>query len=399
MSIPVLNNDVKQQFDKLKCCVLIPTYNNAKTIEGVIISTLEYCNHVIVIDDGCTDNTKSILQKYPQLHVITHPENKGKGMALRNGFNKAVEIGFEYAISIDSDGQHFPKDFIAFLNKIEEKPQSLIVGARNMAVENVPNKSNVGNRISNFWFKIETGISLPDTQSGFRLYPVQKLKHVWFFTTKFEFEIEVMVKAAWRGIPVISVPVSVYYAPKEERVSHFMPRRDSIRISFLNTYLVLLTFLFWKPVMLLRSLSVAKLKQIWKTEIVASHESAEKKAISVGVGLFFGIAPIWGFQFLLAILTAVYFKLNKVIVGLSAQISSPPLIPLVIYTSVKMGEMALSQKINLDFSKGIGLETVHKIGFLYVVGASFLAVLAGVLGTVITWLLLKIAGYKQKTNV
>ena len=112
MSIPVLNNDVKQQFDKLKCCVLIPTYNNAKTIEGVIISTLEYCNHVIVIDDGCTDNTKSILQKYPQLHVITHPENKGKGMALRNGFNKAVEIGFEYAISIDSDGQHFPKDFI-----------------------------------------------------------------------------------------------------------------------------------------------------------------------------------------------------------------------------------------------------------------------------------------------
>lgn len=395
----ISQQDIKQHFKKLKCCVLIPTYNNIKTIESVITSTLNYCDDVILVDDGCTDDTKSILKKYPQLIIFTHPINKGKGKALRNGFNKAVEKGFEYVISIDSDGQHFPKDFITFLNKIEEHPQSLIVGARNMTVENVPNKSNFGNKISNFWFKIETGISLPDTQSGYRLYPVQRLKHIWFFTTKFEFEIEVMVKAAWRGIPVISVPVSVYYAPQEERVSHFMPRRDSTRISFLNTYLVLLAFLFWKPVMFFRSLSVSKLKKMWKEEVVAAHESPEKKAISVGVGLFFGIVPIWGFQFALAILSAVYFKLNKVIVGLSAQISVPPLIPFVLFASVKTGEIIFNRNIDFSFSKGITLEIVHQIGLLYVVGATVLSIVTGLVGFAITWLLLKISGYKQTTNV
>jgi glycosyltransferase involved in cell wall biosynthesis len=228
---------VKQKFKQLNCCVLIPTYNNAKTIESVIISALEYCDNLIIVNDGCTDTTQTIIAKYPQLIVVTHAVNKGKGVGLRNGFKKAVELGFNYVISIDSDGQHFPKDFITFLNKVEEVPGSLIIGARNMTVENVPNKSTFGNKFSNFWFWAETGISLPDTQSGYRLYPVQRLKKIWLFTTKFELEIEVIVKAAWREIPVISVPVSVYYAPVSERVSHFKPSVDSTRISFLNTYL------------------------------------------------------------------------------------------------------------------------------------------------------------------
>ena len=104
----------KQKFKQLKCCVLVPTYNNAKTIEGVIQSSLEYCEDVIIVNDGCTDNTPEILARYPQLKVVTHPVNKGKGVGLRNGFKKAVELGFDYVISIDSDGQHYPKDFILF---------------------------------------------------------------------------------------------------------------------------------------------------------------------------------------------------------------------------------------------------------------------------------------------
>ena len=223
---------VKQKFKQLKCCVLVPTYNNAKTIEGVIQSTFEYCDEVIIVNDGCTDNTAEILAKYPQLKVVTHPVNQGKGVGLRNGFKKAVELGFDYVISIDSDGQHYPKDFILFLDKIEKEPGSLIIGARNMTVENVPNKSTFGNKFSNFWFWAETGITMPDTQSGYRLYPVQRLKKIWLFTTKFELEIEVIVKAAWRGIPVVSVPVSVYYAPEGERVSHFIPSRDTINNNF-----------------------------------------------------------------------------------------------------------------------------------------------------------------------
>ncbi len=398
LEVNTAHNEIKNKFKTLNCCVIIPTYNNSKTIESVITSTLNYCDDIILVDDGCTDDTKNILLKFPQLTIVTHSVNKGKGKALRNGFNEAVKKGFDYAISIDSDGQHFPKDFETFLNKIEQQPQSLIVGARNMTVENVPNKSNFGNKVSNFWFKIETGITLPDTQSGFRLYPVKKLKSIFFFTTKFEFEIEVMVKAAWHGIPVISVPVHVYYPPQEERVSHFVPRRDSLRISFLNSYLVLLAFLFWKPVMFIRSLSYQKIKHIWKEEVVAAHESIEKKAFSVAVGLFFGIVPLWGFQFALAIFTAIYFKLNKVIVGLTAQISVPPLIPFVLYGSIKMGEIVLNKSIDFNFSKSITLNMVHQIGFLYLVGATVLSVAVGLIGFIFTWLLLKLTGYQKSSD-
>jgi len=238
---------VQERFANHKICVLVPTYNNQGTLKSVLDGVLQYTNQVVVVNDGSTDNTSEILKSYTFLNIVSYDKNQGKGWALRQGFNRALELGFDYAITIDSDGQHFAEDLPKFLDKLEEQPGSLIIGARNMDQSSVPGKSSFGNKFSNFWFWVETGLKLPDTQSGYRLYPIHRMKEMKFITRKFEFEIEVIVRASWRGINVTSVPVKVFYAEKANRVSHFRPFKDFSRISVLNTALVTIALLYINP--------------------------------------------------------------------------------------------------------------------------------------------------------
>jgi glycosyltransferase involved in cell wall biosynthesis len=233
------------RMSQYKVCVIIPTYNNPKTLQRVINSVLQYTSDIIIVNDGSTDNTPQILEEYSNLIQIHHSKNCGKGLALRNGFKKALELDYKYAITIDSDGQHFPSDIPVFLTALEMDPEALFIGSRNMVQEGVPKKSSFGNKFSNFWFWFETGNKLQDTQSGFRLYPLWKMP-ADYYTNKFEFEIEVIVRAAWKGIPVKNIPIQVLYDPNE-RVSHFRPFQDFTRISILNTVLVLITLIYIKP--------------------------------------------------------------------------------------------------------------------------------------------------------
>lgn len=246
------------KMEELKCCVLIPTYNNAKKLESVLQDVLKYTSHLIVVNDGSTDNTLSILEKYPQVDLLNIEQNQGKGNALRKGFKYTLDKGFQYAITLDSDGQHFAKDIPTFLEKIEKEPNSLIVGARNMDQSHIPGKSTFGHKFSNFWFRFETHIDLPDTQSGYRLYPLEVLNKIKFFTKKFEFEVEVIVKAAWKDVNVTYVPVQVFYPEEEERITHFRPLQDFTRISILNTYLVTLALLYYKPMLLYKAFKKKK---------------------------------------------------------------------------------------------------------------------------------------------
>lgn len=235
------HSSFSEYFDRLGCCVIIPTYNNAATLRGVLQGVLEFTSNIIVVNDGSSDSTSGILQEYPHLIIIELAENRGKGNALRLGFSKAEEKGFEYAISIDSDGQHYPEDLPVFLNALLQKkpldPELLIVGSRNMDDPSVPDKSSLGNIFSSFWYWVETGIRLQDTQCGYRLYPIKKVNSFQLFTSGFELEIEVLVKAAWEGVNVINLPVRVLYDPAE-RVTHFRPFMDVLRIVLLNIYFV-----------------------------------------------------------------------------------------------------------------------------------------------------------------
>lgn len=249
-------------------CVIIPTFNNGGTLQRVIEGCLAYVEDVIVVNDGSTDHTLDVLSRFPQIDVVSYEKNVGKGWALRQGFAKAVSRNFDYAITIDADGQHFTEDLPKLLNAIQQHPDSIIVGARNMDQASVPGKSSFGNKFSNFWFKVETGIEMQDTQSGYRVYPVKKLQNIRFFTRKYEFEIEVLVRAAWRGIQVEQTPVRVYYAPKETRISHFRPFQDFSRISVLNTVLVFITFLYIKPRDFLRGIKKKTLNSFYSIKFL-----------------------------------------------------------------------------------------------------------------------------------
>ena len=362
---------------EFKCCILVPTYNNAQTLEQVLLSVLEYSSDVLVVNDGATDRSPEILSKFPQVKVFVHEVNQGKGLALRHGFEFARKNGYDYCITIDSDGQHQVADLPKFLDKLAQHPKAIIMGARNMEQASVPGKSSFGNKFSNFWYRFETGISLPDTQTGYRLYPLQALKEIHFFTTKFEFEIEVIVKAAWRGIEVLSVPVSVYYAPKETRITHFRPVPDFTRVSILNTYLVVLAILWYIPIRFFKSLTPSKINAFFKKHFLNPDETPLQKSIAIAFGVFMGIVPIWGFQLLTGIAICHLLKINKAIFITAAHISVAPMIPVVIYLSFLTGGIVLNEPSSLkEFTSLISLDAIKQNFFQYVIGSMVLATVA-----------------------
>lgn len=237
-------------------CVIIPTYNNGGTVADVARRALQECDDVIVVDDGSTDDTHALLENIPtgQLTIVTHNRNRGKGRALCTGFQKAQELGFSYAITLDADGQHYPEDIPLFLEANRQHPGALIIGSRRMEGKEQSSGSRFANKFSNFWFKVQTGVSLPDTQSGFRLYQLDKLGSLWYLTSRYEAELEMLVAQCWKRVEMVPVKIDVYYPPAGERVTHFRPFWDFFRISILNTILCILALLYGYPSRLLRKL-------------------------------------------------------------------------------------------------------------------------------------------------
>lgn len=378
-------NNLSETLRELGMVVLMPTYNNQATLKRVIDGVLAQVSmdQLIVINDGATDETATILAAYSdKITVLTHHKNQGKGKALRTGFRYAIEQGFTYALTIDSDGQHYPDDIGLLVEAVQKHPHSCVMGSRNMEQEGVPGKSSFGNKFSNFWFLVETGIKLPDTQTGFRIYPLEKVKKLWLLTRKFELEIEVIVKLAWRNVHFIPVPIRVKYDPNE-RVSHFRPGRDFFRISVLNTFLVLISLIWFYPRLIFR-------KKTWAAilhEAVKPEESNLRKSLSLGFGVFMGIVPLWGFQLLIGIPLAILFRLNKVLFITAANISIPPMIPFILFGSFALGQFIMTGHVNYKQLLDLKLETIAQNFLDYVVGACALAVLAGAFTTGLSWLL------------
>lgn len=387
---------LEHKIKSLKICVIIPTYNNERTLKRVIDGVLDITDDLIVINDGATDSTSRILKKYTDITQIYLPKNKGKGNALRVGFKKAEELGYEFSITIDSDGQHYPEDIAVFVNQLEFETNKnlLLIGSRNMNQEAVPGGSSFGNKFSNFWYKVETGIQLKDTQSGFRLYPLKELNKIKFYTTKFEFEIENIVKAAWKGIIVKNVPVKVLY-DEQERVSHFRPFKDFARISLLNTWLVLVAFIYIKPRDLIRKLRKKGIRRFIKEEILGSNESPLKSAQAMALGVFIGLTPLWGFHTILVLSLAVLFKLNKVISFAFTNVSFPLFIPFTVYASIMIGTQVLGEPTDYSFADfEQNFEFVKSLK-TFVVGSFILAFVASIIVGLVSYFLLSLYNKKK----
>lgn len=232
-------------------CAVIPTYQNAKTLLQVVADVHRVVDTVFVVDDGSNDGTAALLDKAtgnerPE-KVLTHPKNCGKGAALKTGLTYARQQGFRYAVTVDADGQHRADDIPALLKAVEEEPDALAIGSRGLQHENMPAKSTFANRFSNFWFALQTLQRLPDTQSGLRIYPLRCLHGLRWMSARYEAELTLLVFSAWAGVKLLPVPVSVYYPPRDQRVTHFRPGRDFTRISVLNTLLCFLMVVYGWP--------------------------------------------------------------------------------------------------------------------------------------------------------
>lgn len=252
MSPATEKEEQRRTLRKRGICVIIPTYNNGQTIGRVARETLAECDDVIVVDDGCTDGTHEELSEIGGITVVRHDKNRGKGQALKSGFAKARELGFSYAITLDGDGQHYPKDIARMLKANQQHPGAIIIGKRDLTDAERSGGSKFANAFSNFWFNVQTGRILSDTQSGYRLYPLKKLHLLPLVSARYEAELSLLVFASWHGVEIHETLVDVYYPPREERVSHFRPAADFTRISVLNTLLCVMAVAYGLPLTVLR---------------------------------------------------------------------------------------------------------------------------------------------------
>lgn len=297
----------------LRTCLCIPTYNNPATIGQVIRECYENTSFpILVIDDGSEPKVEVSAEFHDRVTLIRLPQNRGKGAALQCAMRECLARGFTHMISMDGDGQHLTSDIPKIMEAMRENPWDLIIGNRRLGGENVPQVSRFGRTFSNFWVRFQTEKHISDSQSGFRVYPLFHLQRMSFFTRHFDFEIEVLIRLLWKGVAIREVEIDAYYPKPSERVSHFDKLWDNVRISCLNTALVVLSLL-------------------------KHNKSPVKSGLALGLGVFVGTSPFYGMHAAMAGALAFLFRLNFLYLLIGTQISIPPLAPLLVSACVAVG--------------------------------------------------------------
>lgn len=318
-------------------CV-IPVYNNADTIRSVAERVLAYHSQLLVIDDGSTDCNLSTLLDGLGCVVLRHARNQGKGAAILTAAREVACRGGHWMVTLDGDGQHDPADLPAFFKVLEAAGNDdafVVIGVRDMSAPHIPKSSRFGRAFSDGWVRLETGVKVHDSQSGFRAYPVHHLNRLRLQARRFDFEIEALVRLLWGGLEVLSVPVGVWYPqPGERRVTHFRPVLDNLRLSLLHARLVARRLLPWphrklvsprrnRPVIESAALNPATFFR----ELLAARSSPFELAASAAIGVFFGTLPLVATHSVVIAYVGLRLRLN-LLVALSIQsLCAPPVVP------------------------------------------------------------------------
>jgi len=312
--------------------IVIPVYNHGKTVARVIQNCREFHRDILVVDDGSTDLPEDFAVTIGT-DFIRHPANRGKGAAIMSAARYARKKGFTHIITMDADLQHNAQDVPKFKAAIEAYPEALIIGKRDFANSSAPVSSRFGRKFSNFWFRVQTGISAGDAQSGFRAYPLFVLEKLVLGRNRYDFEIEVLVKAAWAGVSVEVIDIDVHYQPPGKRISHFKLFMDNLRLTRLNTKLTFRSFLPWphKRITGTPAPDPVKFSILHPMgsirHFLANEMSPFEIALAGAVGVFLGTLPLIATHLLAILVVTGFFRLNKIVAIGASQVCTPPFVP------------------------------------------------------------------------
>lgn len=206
--------------------IIIPAYNEEKSIENLLKELKKNFKNILVIDDGSTDKTKEIVQN-EEVILISHKINKGKGEALKTGFKYAIEKNFPAVITMDGDGQHLPEEALKFAEKYKKnKKTGILIGKRDIFSRDMPLIRKITNISMSILISILSFQWIPDTQCGFRLIKTDVIKRIRLYTSHFETESEILIKACLKGIKIKSIPVTTVYREEKSKIK---PLKDTIR--------------------------------------------------------------------------------------------------------------------------------------------------------------------------
>ena len=380
----------------MNCTVVIPVFNNEHTVLQVAQAARRLHPHVLVVDDGSTrlPNDFDSILKANDIRLIRHQQNSGKGVALQTALKDLHERHVDYMITLDADGQHSPDDIPSFINLLETEGQNrdlLVIGVRDFNAPNVPDSSKFGRKFSNFWIKLETGVTCADTQSGFRAYPVEPLSKLKFHCSRYNFEIEVLTRGLWGGLQLRELPIHVTYEPPEQRVSHFHPWKDNVRLSLLHTMLVTRRLLLFPHKRIVPKPKL-QLPSLWKHPkefflfLLKENATPELLAISAAVSSFLAVLPLLSCHMLVILYVCIRLNLNKVMALAIQNLYMPPFTP---FLCIELGYFMRHGAFLREASMQTIVHELHLRFWEWLLGSLVIAPIAAILSGLITYVTAK----------